>query len=243
MSSVNPNDPAFDPNREILGSRALGRAATTSDAFATELSKLGNGFFLSLARVVGSDKAEQMLKNNVQITSDFQKGIENADPMAGKVGKYAAIADGAIMTTPIWGTSLSRAAVTGYAGALSSMLADMGSDKDAPSREAVINAATGPAALIGGVGAGIGNGILKGGMALESMARNGVQNFMKGATHVSSRSLEATAEGIPPEKYQDAGNDIQSAAGNAPDRVLGMMYDAAPIDPPDYNVDNAGTRD
>jgi len=199
--SKNYGDPAFDPDREVLGSRALGRAATGSDAFSTELSKLGNGFFLSLSRVVGADKASKYLENNVKITSDFQKLIEKADPMAAKIGKGAAIVDAALLTTPIWGMSFSKALVTGYAGALSSMLADKGSDEKPVTRDEVLKHGGSDTLLLGILGAGVGNGILRGGNVLSQLAHGDAIKFMKSLVPGSSRSTEAAVEGTDPEHY------------------------------------------
>jgi len=196
------DDPAFDPDREILGSRALGRAATGSDAFATEASKLSNGFFLSLARVVGADKAAKYLENNVKVTTDFQKLIEKADPLAAKIGKGAAISDMALLTTPIWGMTFSKALVTGYAGALSSMLADKGSDEKPVTRDEVLEHGGSDTLLLGILGAGVGNGILRGGQVLSQLAHGDAIKFMKSLVPSSSRSTEAAVEGTDPEHYR-----------------------------------------
>lgn len=195
---INEDDPAFDPNREVMGSRTLGHVATGFDSAATELSKLGNGFFNSLSRVVGADKAAELFQHNVKVTSDFQKRIEEADPIAAKVGKYGAIGGAAYLTTPIWGKGLPRSLISGVAGGVSSSLSDVGSDEESPNAEQLTHAlryGTG-AGLVGGT---IGNAIINaGGMTAKALKAALIRTLITKSTPASSRSIEATAEAVDP---------------------------------------------
>lgn len=195
---LNEDDPAFDPNREVMGSRNLGRVATGFDAAATEMSKLGNGFFDSLSRVVGADSAAELFRHNVKITTDFQNRIEQADPEAAKIGKYGAIGGTAVLTTPIWGAGLPRSLISGVAGGVSSALADAGSNEDTPSEQTLTHALR-YGTMAGLVGGTIGNAIIRGGDASSHAIKAAlIRTFIPKVTPATSRSIEATAEAIDP---------------------------------------------
>lgn len=192
-------DPAFNPDRQIFHSRLLGALASGSDAFAAELSKLSNGLLLSTSETLGADSASKYFANNVKVMSDFQKGIEQAKPEAAKYGKYAAIGTGALLTTPaIAGLKSSIAA--GYAGALSSGLADVGSNEAPPTSSDVKHAVltSVPLGILGGV---TGSALLHGGHVLEHMAKGTLNKFLQASTPVQSRSIEAGIEGVDPNLY------------------------------------------
>lgn len=184
-------DPAYDPNRTVLGSPALGSLATASDNGITEISKLGNGIGNSLATIFGADKVAQHFQNNVDIMQHFQDKSSEANPKAAEAGKWTGIGTAALLTTPAFGMKMGQSIATGVAGGLSSALADAGSNYTPPTSDDLSFAGK----------LGVGSGILGGALA-NGIVRGGM-HFGQSLIHPASqlaRVPESAIEGYDPRR-------------------------------------------
>lgn len=197
----NYRDPAYNPNREILGSKSLGDLTTGIDVFGSEVGKLMNGAFASLATLSNMPDVAHYFHNNALTYQKFQDEVDKASPTASRLGRYAAIADTALITTPII-PSKALSMLGGYGGAASSLIADEGSNREAPKKEDLQHGLSTTAAFLGLIGGATGLYAQHLGRQAADAIQNGIlKSLVQKVANPHAQSVEAAIEGVPPEKY------------------------------------------